>query len=173
MTGESTHHRDRQRWDPGRDETETERLDRNWSGLLQELRVAQTGVQVLTGFLLTVPFQNRFSELDHGARLVYLLTVACSLGSAVLLVAPVSMHRVLFRRRRLGVLVSTSHKFAMAGLLLLGLALTGVAAIVFDAVLGATAAWAAAGATLLALLSSWFWLPLWQRRDNTPNRGRL
>ncbi|MBB2772030.1 MULTISPECIES: DUF6328 family protein [Mycolicibacterium] len=162
MTGEGT---GRQRWDPGRDETETERLDRNWFSLLQELRVAQTGVQVLTGFLLILPFQDRFGALDDGARLVYLLTVACSIGSTVLLVAPVSMHRVLFRRHRLDALVASSHMLAMVGLLLLAMALTGVAAIIFDAVLGAAAAWTAAGVTLLALASSWFWLPVRQRRD--------
>jgi O-antigen/teichoic acid export membrane protein len=173
MTGESTDHRGRERWDPGRDETETERLDRNWSSLLQELRVAQTGVQVLTGFLLILPFQDRFAELGDGARLVYLLTVACSMGSTVLLVAPVSMHRVLFRRRRIDALVASSHKFAMAGLLLLAMALTGVAAIIFDAVLGAAAAWVAGVVTLLALASSWFWLPVRQRRVKRPNRERL
>lgn len=162
MTGEST---GRSRWDPERDETATERLDRNWFSLLQELRVAQTGVQVLTGFLLILPFQDRFAALDDGARLVYLLTVACSIGSTVLLVAPVSMHRVLFRRHRLDALVASSHMLAMVGLLLLAMALTGVAAIIFDAVLGVAAAWLAGAVTLLALGSSWFWLPVRQRRD--------
>ena len=90
-----------ERWDDDRDETEAERLDRNWSSLLQELRVTQTGVQLLTGFLLTLPFQPRFTGLDGIMRTVYLVTVACSLGATVLLVAPVSMHRVLFRRHRL------------------------------------------------------------------------
>ncbi|KUI32501.1 sodium:proton antiporter [Mycobacterium sp. IS-1742] len=168
MAGESTEPRDRHRWDPDRDETETERLDRNWSSLLQELRVAQTGVQVLTGFLLVLPFQERFADLDQGARLVYLTTVACSIGSTVLLVAPASMHRVLFRRHRLDALVASSHRFALAGLVLLGMALTGVAAIIFDAVLGATAAWAAGTATLLALACSWFWVPVRHRRHKRP-----
>ncbi|MGE2714761.1 DUF6328 family protein [Mycolicibacterium litorale] len=168
MTGENAHDIGRQRWDPERNETETERLDRNWASLLQELRVAQTGVQVLTGFLLILPFQERFTELDAGARLVYLLTVAASIGSTVLLVAPVGMHRMLFRRHRLDVLVASSHRFAIAGLLLLGLALTGVAAIIFDAVLGATAAWSAGAVTLFALAFSWFWHPLRRRRDNSP-----
>lgn len=173
MAGESMEHRDPRRWDPGRDETETERLDRNWSSLLQELRVAQTGVQVLTGFLLILPFQDRFTDLDEGARLVYLMTVASSIGSTVLLVAPVSMHRVLFRRHRIDALVASSHRFAIAGLLLLGAALTGVAAIIFDAVLGATGAWVAGAATLVALGSSWFWLPLRRRRPKRLERPRL
>jgi O-antigen/teichoic acid export membrane protein len=154
----------RTRWDPERDETETERLDRNWSSLLQELRVAQTGVQVLTGFLLILPFQQRFTQLDTAARIVYLVTVACSIGSTVLLVAPVPMHRVLFRKHRLSAVVSTSHNYAMAGLVLLGLALTGVAIIIFDAVVDATWAWVAGALTLLALASFWFVLPVRQRR---------
>ena len=100
-------------WDADRDETEAERLDRNWSSLLQELRVAQTGVQLLTGFLLTLPFQQRFTELDGTMRTMYLITVACSIGSTVLLVAPVGMHRVLFRRHRLDAIVSASHGYAV------------------------------------------------------------
>lgn len=164
MAGENTDDPGRRRWDPSRNETATERLDRNWSSLLQELRVAQTGVQVLTGFLLILPFQERFTELDAGARLVYLLTVASSIGSTVLLVAPVGMHRMLFRRHRLDALVVSSHRFAIWGLLLLGTALTGVAAIIFDAVLGGTAAWLAGAATLFALIVSWFWHPLRRRR---------
>ena len=111
------------RWDADRDETEAQRLDRNWSSLLQELRVTQTGVQLLTGFLLTIPFQQRFTQLDGTMRVVYLVTVACSLGATVLLVAPVGMHRVLFRRHRLDAIVSASHICAVAGLILLGFAL--------------------------------------------------
>ncbi len=133
-------HRDaEQHWDPGRDETETERLDRNWASLLQELRVAQTGVTLLTGFLLTLPFQQRFTELDSVMRAVYLVTVACSIGSTVLLVAPVGMHRLLFRRHRLEALVSASHSYAIAGLLLLGVALAGVSTMIFDLVVGRSA----------------------------------
>lgn len=151
-------------WDPARNETEAERLDRNWASLLQELRVAQTGVQVLTGFLLTLPFQQRFAVLGGTTRVIYLITVACSIGSTVLLVAPVSMHRLLFRRRKLDTLVSTSHGYAITGLLLMGLALTGVAIVIFDAVLGPRAAWIAGGCTLLAVLMLWFLLPIRARR---------
>ena len=141
------------RWDANRDETEAERLDRNWSSLLQELRVTQTGVQLLTGFLLTLPFQQRFTVLDGTMRTVYLITVACSIGSTVLLVAPVGMHRVLFRRHRLDAIVSISHGCAIAGLILLGVALAGVAVVIFDTVMGRTGAWIAGGCTLAAFSS--------------------
>ena len=157
------------RWDADRDETEAQRLDRNWSSLLQELRVTQTGVQLLTGFLLTIPFQQRFTQLDGTMRAVYLATVACSLGATVLLVAPVGMHRVLFRRHRLDAIVTASHVCAVAGLILLGFALAGVAAVVFDAVIGRTGAWIAGGATLTAFVVFWFLipLPLRRRRDKS------
>src|ERR1700709_2460628 len=91
-----------------RNETPTERLDRNWLSLLQELRVVQTGVQLLTGFLLTLPFQPRFDGLSAAMRIVYLATVGCSVGATVLLEAPVGMHRILFRRHRTQFLVSAA-----------------------------------------------------------------
>jgi hypothetical protein len=152
------------RWDADRDETEAQRLDRNWSSLLQELRVTQTGVQLLTGFLLTLPFQQRFTVLDGTMRTVYLITVACSIGSTVLLVAPVGMHRLLFRRHRLDAIVSISHACAIAGLILLGLALAGVAVVIFDAVVGPTGGWIAVGCTVAAFVALWFVVPLPLRR---------
>ena len=157
------------RWDADRDETEAERLDRNWSSLLQELRVTQTGVQLLTGLLLTLPFQQRFTVLDDTMRAVYLITVACSMGSTLLLVAPVGMHRVLFRRHRLDAIVTISHGCAIAGLTLLGLALSGVAVVIFDTVMGRTGALIAGGCTLAAFVGLWFLVPLSLRRktDNS------
>ena len=154
------------KWDSDRDETEAQRLDRNWSSLLQELRVAQTGVQLLTGFLLTLPFQARFPMLDTTMRTVYLVTVACSIGATVLLVAPVSMHRLLFRRHRLETLVAASHSFAIVGTLLLGAALAGVAVVIFDTVIGRIGAWIAGGCTLLALVAFWYVMPLRGRKDD-------
>jgi hypothetical protein len=150
-----------QRWDRDeRDETEIERLDRNWNNLLQELRVVQTGVQLLTGFLLTLPFQQRFEVLSQQMRIVYLVTVGCSVGATVLLIAPVGIHRLLFRRHRLQVLVSAAHRCAYAGLALLGLALTGVTVIVFAAVAGRGAG-VIAGACALAIFAFFWWtLPL-------------
>ena len=152
------------RWDTDRDETEAQRLDRNWSSLLQELRVTQTGVQLLTGFLLTIPFQQRFTGLDGTMKIIYLVTVACSLSATVLLIAPVGMHRVLFRRHRLDAIVSASHACAVAGLIMLGLALAGVAAIIYDTVAGGAAGWIAAGCTLAAFVVFWFVIPLPLRR---------
>ena len=156
------------RWDEDRDETEAQRLDRNWASLLQELRVAQTGVQLLTGFLLILPFQPRFAELDAVMRTAYLVTVGCSIGATVLLVAPVTMHRLLFRKHRLKTLVAVSHKYAIVGTLLLGTALAGVAVIIFDSVVGRTGAWIAGGLTLAALVAFWYAMPLRDRGSTDP-----
>jgi hypothetical protein len=158
-----------QSWDTvARSETETQRLDRNWNSLLQELRVVQTGVQLLTGFLLTLPFQQRFGLLDQVMRTVYLATVACSVGATVLLVAPVGIHRFLFRRHRLQSLVSAAHRFAYSGLSLLGLALTGVTVIIFGAVAGLTAGIVAGACAFSALVVFWVALPLWLRSEDQP-----
>jgi hypothetical protein len=155
------HPEDDQQWDRNqRGETEIERLDRNWNSLLQELRVVQTGVQLLTGFLLTLPFQQRFDVLDQDMRYVYLATVGCSVGATVLLVAPVGIHRLLFRRHRLQVLVSAAHRCAYAGLALLGSALTGVTIIVFVAVAGRTAGYIAGVCGLAMFAFFWWVLPL-------------
>ncbi|WP_026356860.1 DUF6328 family protein [Mycobacterium sp. 141] len=153
-----------QHWDTRqRQETETERLDRNWSSLLQELRVTQTGVQLLTGFLLTLPFQQRFNILTAEMRLVYLATVGASVAATVLLIAPVGMHRLLFRRHRLAVLVAAAHRCAYSGLILLGVALVGVTVIVFDAVAGTAAALIAGAIALSMFALFWLAIPLFMR----------
>jgi len=163
-------HPDRdQAWDTSaRSETETERLDRNWISLLQELRVVQTGVQLLTGFLLTLPFQQRFDELNATMRVIYLATVGCSVAATVLLEAPVAMHRLLFRRHRTQYLVSAADRFAYAGLLLMGLALTGVTVTIFGAVAGPVAGAIAGGCAAAAQLGFWVLLPLRVRREAAP-----
>lgn len=149
-----------QQWDRSeRGETEIERLDRNWNSLLQELRVVQTGVQLLTGFLLTLPLQQRFDVLAVPMRMAYLATVGCSVAATVLLIAPVAMHRMLFRRHLLQVLVSAAHRCAFAGLTMLGFALSGVTIIVFAAVSGRTAGLVAGGCALVLFTVFWLIVP--------------
>src|ERR1700760_4033207 len=158
-----------QTWDnTARSETETQRLDRNWLSLLQELRVVQTGVQLLTGFLLTLPFQPRFDGLSSTMRVIFLATVGCSIAATVLLEAPVGAHRVLFRRHRTQFLVSAAHRFAYAGLLLMGLALTGVTVIIFGEIAGAAVGVIAGVIAVVAQLGFWVALPLWVRRNAPP-----
>ena len=97
-------------------ETEAEKLDRNWNELLQELRVSQTGVQVLTGFLLTLPLQPTFAELSTLERNLYVAAISLSILATGMLVAPVAMHRVLFRKRRKETLVEAGNWVAKVGL---------------------------------------------------------
>ena len=152
------------KWDQRqRNETETQRLDRNWASLLQELRVVQTGVQLLTGFLLTLPFQQRFDMLGETMQGVFLATVCAAVASTALLIAPVGMHRLLFRRHRLDALVRAAHRCAYAGLVLLALAVTGVTVIIFDAVAGLRPALIAGGAALVLFAVFWLVLPLAMR----------
>src|SRR4051812_35091858 len=105
----------------GRNETRDQRLDRNWNELLQELRVTQTGVQILAGFLLTLPFQARFAGLPSFERWVYLATVLVTCFATILLIAPVAVHRALFRRHEKDRLVDAADRLARAGLGALGL----------------------------------------------------
>lgn len=144
----------------GRRETTNQRMDRNWNELLQELRVAQTGVQILTGFLLTVPFQSRFTELDGYQRSVYLVLVVLAITATALIVAPVSLHRVLFRRHRKESLVEHADQLAQAGLAALALVLGGSALLLFDIVLGRAAGVAAGATVLLVLAVLWVVVPV-------------
>lgn len=146
-----------------RNETEAERLDRNWNNLLQELRVVQTGVQLLTGLLLTLPFQAEFEVLDRTMRIVYLATVACSAGATALLVAPVAMHRMVFRRHRLNLVVTAAHRCAYAGLLLLGFAMTGVVVLIFDTVAGRAIGFTAGAVALVVFAGFWIVWPFTMR----------
>ncbi|MGW6377222.1 DUF6328 family protein [Rhodococcus sp. NPDC055112] len=153
-------------WDrSARHETATERLDRNWASILQELRVVQTGVQLLTGFLLILPFQERFAELSTYEQWVYLATVILSIAATVLLIAPVGMHRILFRQRKLDTLVTSAHRFELWGLILLGLTLTGVVMLIIGTVIDPIVGAIAGGCAAIAFGYFWIALPLRYRRD--------
>lgn len=143
----------------GRDESPVERMDRNWEELLQELRVTQTGTQILTGFLLTLPFQQRFSDLDtHQVRLYLVLVVLASVAT-VLIVTPVSLHRLLFRRGLKAELVDAAHAFARAGLGALALVLIGAAMLLFDVVVSRPAGWTVAAGLALLVVLAWVAVP--------------
>src|SRR6187402_14822 len=118
----------------GRDETESERLDRNWADILQELRVVQTGTQILTGFLLTLPFQQRFSALEAPEVVIYLALVSLAALATLLALTPVALHRGLFRRHALGFIVRIANRLMRASLLTIALTLTGTALLVFSVV---------------------------------------
>ncbi|SCX45234.1 hypothetical protein SAMN03159343_1549 [Klenkia marina] len=142
-----------------RGETTDEVLDRNTAELLQELRVTITGVQVLFGFLLTLPFSSRFGDLDAFATVLYVLTLMATATSAALLIAPVSYHRVVFRRRARAALVRDANRLLRAGLALLLLALVSAVLLVLDVVLGVAAALTGGAFVAAVGLGTWYLLP--------------
>ncbi len=144
---------------PERGETAAERSDRNWSELLQEVRVTQTGIQILSGFLLTVPFQSRFTSLGPVMVGVFLAAVGFATISTLLVVAPVSLHRLLFRRHVKKALVDVSDVLAKAGLVCLAVTITLVTGLVFGFVLGEAAGLASIIVAGLAFISVWLVLP--------------
>ncbi|HEU4330172.1 MAG TPA: DUF6328 family protein [Lapillicoccus sp.] len=144
----------------GRDETPFERADRNWDELLQELRVTQTGIQILSGFLLTLPFQQRFTQLDGPLRTLYLTAVVLATISTGLVVAPVAWHRLAFRQRRKIQLVEAADRLAKVSLVFIGLTVVAVLALVFGFVLGDTAAVLAGVAALVVFALLWLVVPL-------------
>src|SRR6266581_6983428 len=104
-----------------REESEAQRLDRNYAELLQELRVAQTGVQILFAFLLTIGFQQRFASITTFQRGVYVTTLVAAAVAAVLLIAPVAVHRLLFGRQLKNELVTFTARLAVGGLVFLAI----------------------------------------------------
>lgn len=163
MTAQSADTSSSDRLDDGRDETETERLDRNWNEILQELRVIQTGTQILTGFLLAVAFQRRFTELDAFQVDVYLVLVTVSVIATLLGLAPVSLHRELFRRRAKKTLVHSADILLRLTLASVALVLVGTVLLVFDVV--TTRPLAIGMALFVAALIAAIWLVLpWRIR---------
>ena len=146
--------------DADRDETTAERYDRNWLDLIQELRVAQTGIQVLAGFLLTVPFSYRFEDVAQRDRVLFLVAFGLAMLTIGLMIAPVAMHRFLFGRHQKDVLVRMGDRTAKLGLAALGLTLAAVTVLIFDVAAGALAG-VVAGAVVLAFYALvWVALPV-------------
>ena len=140
-----------------------QRLDRNFVELLQELRVAQTGVQILFAFLLGLAFTARFTALDPVQLTVYVVTLVLSASAAALLIAPVTYHRLVFRRRLKAELVQVTHRYALIGLVLLLAALLGSVQLAASLVIGHWSALLAGGLAVF-FVAVWFGVPLHHRR---------
>jgi hypothetical protein len=151
----------------GRDESEGERLDRNLAELLQELRVALPGVQVLFAFLLAVPFQQGFTDITPFQEKVYFATLLCTALSAALLISPTAYHRLTFHLQQKRELVYVSNRLSIVGLGFLALAMTGAVVLITDVLFGplATAAFGLAAAAMFVTL--WGVLPLRRRLSLT------
>jgi Family of unknown function (DUF6328) len=142
-----------------RGERPEEVLDRNVDELLQETRVATAGVQFLFAFLLTLPFAQRFEDLTAFHRDVYTVTLLSTACAAIVLIAPVSFHRVLFRQHEKAAVVTFADRALMVGLVLLLVGIASAVLLVLDVVLGRAAG--IAGCALIAVLATglWFVLP--------------
>jgi membrane-bound ClpP family serine protease len=136
----------------GRDESLNERMDRNWNEILQELRVTQTGTQIFTGFLLTIAFQTRFTELTTFQVRVYLVLVIAAVLTTAFGLAPVSLHRSLFRKGAKMIVVETAHVIMRITLVGVAVMLIGTVLLIFDLVVGRNAALILAGVTLLLVI---------------------
>jgi hypothetical protein len=142
------------------DESEKERLDRNLEQLLQELRVALPGVQVLFAFLLTVPFSQGFVKLSDFERDLYFFVLMTTALATALLIAPTAIHRMLFREGRKREIVMRSNALSLIGLAVLAVAMTSAVTLIAHIVLGAGAAVVTAIATALVIGALWYALPL-------------
>jgi hypothetical protein len=146
-----------------RNETPTERADRNLAELLGELRVALPGVQVLFAFLLVVPFSEGFTRVTEFQQSIYFVTLLCSAAASAMLIAPTAYHRINFRQRDKIHIVLVSNRLALGGLAALALAMTGVILLITDvlfAPLTTMIATAATGGTFVLL---WFVGPIGRR----------
>lgn len=144
-------------------ESEAERLNRNYDDLLQELRVSQNGTQILFAFLLTVPFSNGFSRVTPFEKGVYVAALLLSAMSAAMLIAPAVMHRVLFHRHIKAELVINASRVALGGQALLVFAVGASVLLVADYLYGHVAG-AVMGAAVSLWTAAWFFaLPLWMR----------
>jgi hypothetical protein len=146
------------------DESPRERLDRNTEELLQELRVAVTGVQVMLAFLLVVPFNTRFTKLSSFERYDYFVTLLCVTVAAVLLMLPSIHHRLLFRLQQKRYLVAVGTQAAIVGMAFLAAGFTGILVLISDFMWGGVTAGIVGGGGLVLIGTLWFAMPLARRR---------
>ena len=161
-------------WNAGaRGETPLQRADRAYGEILQEVGVAQTGVQILFAFLLTLAFTSRFASITQFQRNAYVVTLMLCAASAALLIAPAAFHRVVYRRRLKPHLVRMASRLALAGLVLLLLAMVSALLLILDVVSGLTPALVLAGVALAWFVTWWFVLPLRSRIRQQASAAQL
>jgi uncharacterized protein involved in cysteine biosynthesis len=144
----------------GRHESEEERLDRNLQELLQELRVALPGVQVLFAFLLVVPFNQRFPEITNFQQTIYFITLLLATGATGFLIAPTVHHRVQFRQQDKERIVMTANRFTIIGMGLLAAAMTGAILLITDILYRSTTVTIVAAAVACMFIVLWYLIPV-------------
>ena len=150
-------------------ETADERTNRELIELLNELRVALPGVQVLFAFLLTIPFSQRFGQLDPGDRRVYFWAVLATAAATLFLIAPTAHHRLRFRSGVKEQLIRVANACTIAGLVLMAFAISAVTYVITDLVYPGTLPRVVAGGLAGAFVVVWFLVPLLYRRERTPS----
>ena len=150
-------------------ETDAERDDRNLNELLQELRVAGLGVQVLFGFLLALPFTSRFVQLSHAQRGLYVACLLLAATATALLLGPVAYHRLVFRMHRKAQLVKDANRMAILGLAAVGLATSAAVLLVVSYVAKGAPAVIITVFVVCLFAGLWFALPLARRRTRFPS----
>src|SRR5436305_11620915 len=148
---------------PGRNETEYERVDRNLTDLLQELRVALPGVQVLFAFLLTVPFQMRFQKATTFEKDVYFGTLCCTAIASILLIAPSAYHRIVFRLQDKQHIVDMANRFAVVGFAFLGVGMSGAILLVTSFLFSPATSIVATAVAATLFLTLWYVRPVRRR----------
>ena len=143
----------------GRSETLNQRMDRNWNEMLQELRVTQTGTQILSGFLLTIAFQPTFAQLPAFDRALYLALVLSATATTALALAPVHLHRALFRQRSKPMVVQTAHLLLRAALVGLTVVIIGIVLLIFDVATKDRSVAVVAASAVAATLVGLAWVP--------------
>lgn len=148
-----------------RAETPLQRADRNFAELLQELRVVQTGAQILFGFLLTLSLADRFTGDTAFHRGLYVVALVATGATIALLLAPAALHRLLFQRGRKRELVRAAHRMVMAGLASLAVGVLTAMLLVLDVVIGRAPALAITGAMMAGVVVLWWGVPFYLRRN--------
>jgi hypothetical protein len=148
------------------DEDAGERLDRQWNELLQELRLAQTGTQILFAFLLSIAFQTRFQDADSFTHDVYAVTLIASALAVCLFLAPVSFHRIIYRQKLRDRMLPIANRMTIGGMLLLIVAIAGGVLLAADVVLSRPVAIIVVAVVLLLFALFWYVVPAWVRRTN-------
>lgn len=149
--------------DEERDESEAERLDRNYNEMLQELRVLQAGMQILFAFLLTLAFQARFEAVSDFQRNAYIGSLIAAASAAACLIGPVAFHRIVFRRGMKDDLIRAAERFMAAGMVFLFLTMMGALLVVLDFLLSRTIASFVTGGLAVGFVVLWLVVPLVSR----------
>jgi hypothetical protein len=152
------------------DESEAQRLDRNYAELLQEMRVLQAGVQILFAFLLTLPFQGAFADVDDFQRGVYMTTLIAAALASICVIGPVPFHRFVFRRGMKDDLIQASTRYVASGLVFIFMSMIGAVLLAVDVLVSRPIALTTAAAITVVFVLLWLVIPIRARIEEEDDR---